>query len=57
MLQNLFPQEGETVPKLRFPEFEEDGEWVEDTLDNLATFSKGKGISKSDIVENGKILH
>ena len=50
-----FPQEGETVPKLRFPEFEEDGEWVEDTLDNLATFSKGKGISKSDIVENGKI--
>ena len=55
LLQNLFPQEGETVPKLRFPEFEEDGEWVEDTLDNLATFSKGKGISKSDIVENGKI--
>lgn len=54
LLQNLFPQEGETVPKVRFPEFEDDGEWVEDTLDNLAAFSKGKGISKSDIVENGK---
>ncbi|MDD2634543.1 MAG: restriction endonuclease subunit S [Bacteroidales bacterium] len=54
LLQNLFPQEGETVPKLRFEEFEGDEEWVEDTLDNLATFLKGKGISKSDIVGNGK---
>ncbi len=27
LLQNLFPQEGETVPKVRFPEFEKDGEW------------------------------
>ena len=34
LLQNLFPQEGETVPKLRFPEFEEDGEW------ELKPFSK-----------------
>ena len=55
LLQNLFPQGDETVPKVRFPEFENNGKWVEDTLDNLATFSKGKGISKSDIVKNGKI--
>jgi type I restriction enzyme S subunit len=27
LLQNLFPQEGETVPKLRFPEFKDAGEW------------------------------
>lgn len=27
LLQNLFPQEDETVPKVRFPEFEKDGEW------------------------------
>jgi type I restriction enzyme S subunit len=27
LLQNLFPQEGETVPKLRFPEFKNAGEW------------------------------
>jgi type I restriction enzyme S subunit len=27
LLQNLFPQEGETVPKLRFKEFENSGEW------------------------------
>lgn len=27
LLQNLFPQEGETVPKLRFPEFQNSGKW------------------------------
>src|SRR5690606_31638795 len=59
LLQNLFPDPaassgGETVPKVRFPEFEGDGEWVERKLGDVATFSKGKGIPKSDIVEGGK---
>ncbi len=31
-MQNLFPQEGETVPKLRFPEFLNDEEWMEKVL-------------------------
>jgi type I restriction enzyme S subunit len=35
MMQNLFPQEGETVPKYRFKEFENDGEWVEKTLNEI----------------------
>ena len=39
-------------PKLRFPEFE--GNWNDFILGNIAKFSKGKGISKSDITENGK---
>lgn len=55
LMQNLFPQEGETVPKYRFPEFENDEEWVEKTLDQVASFLKGKGISKSDIVEKGSL--
>ncbi len=55
LLQNLFPQEGETVPKYRFPEFVKDEVWVEKTLDEVATFLKGKGISKADIVENGSL--
>ena len=55
LMQNLFPQEGEKAPKYRFPEFEGDGEWEEKTLGKIATFSKGKGISKSDIVEDGKL--
>lgn len=41
LLQNLFPQEGETVPKVRFPEFEGDGEWVADSLVNIAKFRRG----------------
>ncbi len=55
MMQNFFPHEGETVPKLRFPEFKNDGMWKENTLDEVATFLKGKGISKSDTVENGSL--
>jgi type I restriction enzyme S subunit len=35
-MQNLFPQEGEKVPKYRFKEFEKDGEWVEKKLGDLA---------------------
>ncbi|MBO9616010.1 MAG: restriction endonuclease subunit S [Dyadobacter sp.] len=55
LMQNLFPQEGETVPKMRFPEFLTDGEWVEDTLGEQGMFLKGKGIAKSDIAENGSV--
>jgi type I restriction enzyme S subunit len=40
------------VPKLRFPEFEE--EWEENKLGNIAVFLKGKGISKSDISDDGE---
>jgi len=32
LMQQLFPAEGETVPKLRFKEFEGSGEWVESVL-------------------------
>ena len=41
------------VPKLRFPEFQDN--WKESKLSQIAKFSKGKGISKSDIDENGEI--
>lgn len=43
------------IPELRFPEFLNDGEWAEKKLEDLASFSKGKGISKSDIAENGRV--
>lgn len=39
------------IPVLRFPEFTD--QWNSDKLDSIATFSKGKGISKADIEENG----
>ncbi|WP_395088312.1 restriction endonuclease subunit S [Armatimonas sp.] len=36
LMQQLFPAEGETVPKLRFPEFREAGEWDFQPLGVLA---------------------
>ena len=39
------------VPKLRFSGFTD--EWNEVTLNDVATFSKGKGISKNDISDYG----
>lgn len=43
--------EEKLVPKLRFNGF--DDEWNEVTLNDVATFSKGKGISKNDISDYG----
>lgn len=40
------------IPKLRFPEFS--GEWKVKVLNDVATFLKGKNISKSDIVKDGQ---
>ncbi len=49
LMQNLFPQEGEKVPKYRFKEFENDGEW------ELKPFSKYiklyRGSSPRPIIE------
>ncbi|GGF72936.1 restriction endonuclease subunit S [Wenyingzhuangia marina] len=39
------------VPNLRFPNFK--GDWKTDKMGEISQFSKGKGISKLDIVENG----
>jgi type I restriction enzyme S subunit len=38
LMQQLFPQEGETQPRLRFPEFQDAGEWVETTIGDLKPF-------------------
>ncbi|MBS1599053.1 MAG: restriction endonuclease subunit S [Bacteroidetes bacterium] len=55
LMQQLFPGEGETVPRLRFPEFEGSVTWEEKIFGDVATFLKGKGISKIDIVQNGNL--
>lgn len=47
----LFPQNGESKPKVRFKGFE--GEWSKEILGNIAKFSKGQGYSKSDLREDG----
>ena len=35
LMQQLFPREGETQPRLRFPEFQNAGEWMEASLGEL----------------------
>ncbi len=53
LMQQLFPREGETTPRLRFPEFRDAGPWEVKRLGEVGTIIKGKGISKSDIKPNG----
>ncbi|WP_419626018.1 restriction endonuclease subunit S, partial [Thiolapillus sp.] len=55
LMQQLFPAEGETTPRLRFPEFREAGAWEVRRLGEIGKISKGKGISKSDIKPNGAL--
>ncbi|MCY4149609.1 MAG: restriction endonuclease subunit S [Gammaproteobacteria bacterium] len=54
LMQQLFPQEGEAVPRLRFPEFENAGEWEYDQIGNIASITKGKGLSKTDLAKEGE---
>lgn len=41
LLQNLLPVGKESVPKIRFKEFQNDEDWNEDTLANIARFRRG----------------
>ena len=43
----------QNTPQLRFPGFDE--YWKETLLNDVAEFRKGKGISKSDIIEDGNL--
>lgn len=53
LMQQLFPVKGAAMPRLRFKEFREKGDWGRKQLGSVASFLKGKGISKSDISQNG----
>lgn len=48
LMQQLFPREGETQPRLRFPEFQNAGEWEERPLDGLVTIQSGATPSKEN---------
>ena len=47
LMQQLFPREGETQPRLRFPEFHSSREWEARKLENLAKRGSGHTPSKS----------
>lgn len=48
LLQNLFPAEGESLPRLRFPEFYDAGEWVDGLLGDIATITSGGTPDRSN---------
>ena len=52
MLSKMFPKSGQTVPEIRLDGFE--GEWEVQTLKELASFSKGNGYTKNDLVNSGE---
>ena len=46
LMQQLFPREGETQPRLRFPEFQKEREWAEVPLGEIAEIKLGKMLDK-----------
>ena len=50
-LQNMFPKEGESVPRIRFNGFTEP--WEQRKLFDIADFKSGQGLSLSDISKEG----
>jgi len=54
LMQQLFPREGETQPRLRFPEFQATGEWAESTVEEIiATVTPPKKLQTSDYQTEG----
>lgn len=51
LMRQLFPREGETVPRLRFPEFQNAGEWEPKTLIDVCRMQAGKFVAAADIKE------
>ena len=47
LMQQLLPQPGETVPRLRFPDFQNTGAWEEEKLDDLARRGTGHTPKKA----------
>jgi type I restriction enzyme S subunit len=56
LMHQLFPAEGETTPRLRFPEFQDAGEWVISSLETLVSLQSGSTPDKSNpLFWNGSI--
>jgi type I restriction enzyme S subunit len=53
----LFPSEGEPLPRLRFPEFQDAAEWERKTLNDIAEISSGTTPARSnpEFFEGGSI--
>lgn len=55
LMLELFPVKGETLPKRRFPDFQDPDGWVEKPLGEIAVYENGKAYEK-DIEEDGDFV-
>lgn len=55
LLQQLFPQEGQTTPTLRFPEFKKAGDWLKVSLGDCLKEKPSYGANASAIPYNSKL--
>jgi type I restriction enzyme, S subunit len=52
LMQIFFPAKGELKPKLRFTEFKNNDEWIEEDLKSICTMQAGKFVNASEITQN-----
>lgn len=55
LMQQMFPREGEIIPRLRFPEFQDAPEWEVKPLEQVATYENGKA-HENNVSENGQYI-
>lgn len=56
LMQQLFPAEGETTPRLRFPEFAGRSEWKEVPLSKLGSLVSGLTYRPEDVRDSGLLV-
>ncbi|QHF48231.1 restriction endonuclease subunit S [Pseudomonas sp. S49] len=56
LMQQLFPREGETQPRLRFPEFMGSGEWEEKSFSNLCSIKHGFAFDGTFFTNEGEYV-
>jgi type I restriction enzyme S subunit len=56
LMQQLFPREGESQPRLRFPEFQDAGDWEETPLRKLGNLISGLTYSPEDVRVSGLLV-
>lgn len=54
LMQQLFPADGETTPRLRFPEFRNAGDWKEEPIGSACHLYQPETLSTSDLVPSGQ---
>ena len=55
LMQQLFPREGETQPRLRFPEFQNAGEWEVKAIGDVFRVTRGEVLSMTLVKDEASI--